>query len=229
MKSKLCLLLLLAAPSLVFAQEHASPKWALGAELGYAAMNVQIIDDIPHTLYPGDAVVTGDPSVGDSGGEGIFAVHAGTIMNSFLRGEALLSINLVGVGFGGSHPVPVSEGTTTTAEFDHGTGSGFLSTGVRFVAEDARSPSAIRPRASLSAIWQWTKGPAAMVSAGFTTGSARTRFTIDAGEQFSWLRYDRVFRTYQTSNNALVAEQRLNGTKGLRGFSVRIGVDHYVF
>jgi hypothetical protein len=230
MKSRLCLLLLLS-PSFVVAQQPATPKWALGAELGYTATYSQIIDDLPKTLDENTMIVVGDPSVGNSGGDGVFGVHVGRMLNSSLRTDALLSLNLVGVGFGEVIATEQTQGggTYTTAQYDHGTGSAFLTTGARFVAEPSRMQFGIRPRAALSAVWQWTKGPAATVSAGFSAGDSRTRFTLDAGEQFSRLRYDRLFKTYLKSDNALVGEERRNGTKRLRGFSMRIGVDHYVF
>jgi hypothetical protein len=230
MNSKFCLLLLFGAPSSVFAQEPPKPGWALGVEAGYTGMYAYVDNFAIGQTVANPA--TSSPSIPhDKGGEGVLAIHLGKPMNPFLRTDAYLSLNLVGVGFGNSSLAfgPVSGGTYSNVSYDGADSDGFLSTGLRLVAERWKSRSAVRPRGSVTATWQWTKGPAAAFSGGVSAGNANTRFTIDAGEQFAWLGFRRVIRTYRASDNALLDEQHINGSKRINGFSVRLGVDHYVF
>jgi hypothetical protein len=215
-----------ASSSSAHAQGTAAKNpWLIGLEVGQAAVTADAFYDIPWKVSDKGY----SERQGHVPGEYAFSVYAGRFFTKYAHLDAVLtgrldgtlgsqSDNAFGVGIVGPFREYTYQGRSR--------GELFATSYARVVFEPGREQALVRPRAQMAAgiiLGKWAA--AALVGAGVAIGSAKTRLTLDAGEQFYRIAY-RLRERHYTGNNNPFEENITTGMQNPQGYFVHIGVEH---
>jgi hypothetical protein len=217
------------APS---AAQRPTPRWVFGAAAGYAHLSPDSFQDERYGVDTNGNKLS--PFCYGSPAEVALSVYAGKPLGRLFHADALLSGQFGDSGFMCFSSEP-RLGSVVTALLYKGHSPGYIYayTAGRLVFEPGWQRHLVSPRASITAGWIWSKRtPLAIAAAGLSIGGMKTRVTVDAGEEFLWVPYQRLLQTiaYQQRDyiETLVNEVLQTGTEHSRGAYFRVGFQRTV-